>query len=252
MGDEVELAWVVDVSNGEGLQEISLIVNGYRVASEALDLGGDWSGGNGAALGIFSSGIAGSGARSDLTAADFISGEIFVDRGLYFYSDINYRPPTTDSDEDGLPDEWERLYALGDLGVLGEGDADGDGLSDTGEFDELTDPTLADTDGDDLADGAEIENGSDPRNPDTDGDLLDDGEEAEAGPIRTTLTPMKTASPTGERWMPGRTRPIPTILRASSRRNWVCRRRLSTCLEYYRRTMFVISAPGRSTCWTSP
>ena len=181
MGDEVELAWVVDVSNGEGLQEISLIVNGYRVASEALDLGGDWSGGNGAALGIFSSGIAGSGARSDLTAADFISGEIFVDRGLYFYSDINYRPPTTDSDEDGLPDEWELLYALGDLGVLGEGDADGDGLSDAGEFDELTDPVAADTDGDGLADGAEIENGSSPLNPDTDGDSLDDGEEAEAG-----------------------------------------------------------------------
>ena len=181
MEDEVELAWVVDVSNGEELQEISLIVNGYRVASEALDLGGDWSGGNGAALGIFSSGIAGSGARSDLTAADFTSGEIFVDRGLYFYSDINYRPPTTDSDEDGLPDEWELLYALGDLGVLGEGDADGDGLSDAGEFDELTDPTAADTDGDGLADGVEIENGSSPLNPDTDGDLLDDGAEAEAG-----------------------------------------------------------------------
>ncbi|MEE3180706.1 MAG: hypothetical protein VX288_02265 [Planctomycetota bacterium] len=181
VGDEVELAWVVDVSNGEGLQEISLIVNGYRVASEALDLGGDWSGGNGAALGTFSSGFAGSGARSDLSGIDFISGEILVDRGLYFYSDTNYRPPVTDSDEDGLPDEWEFLYTLGDLGTLGDGDADGDGLADAGEFDELTDPTLADTDGDGLEDGAELENGSDPRNPDTDGDLLDDGEEAEAG-----------------------------------------------------------------------
>ena len=180
-GDEVELAWVVDVSNGEGLQEISLIVNGYRVASDALDLGGDWSGGNGAALGVFSSGVAGSGERSDLTAIDFSSGEILVDQGLYFYSDTNYRPPTTDSDEDGLPDEWEFLYAPGDLGALGEGDADGDGLSDAGEFEESTDPTVADTDGDGLDDGTEIENGSSPLNPDTDGDLLDDGEEAEAG-----------------------------------------------------------------------
>ena len=180
-GDEVELAWVVDVSNGEGLQEISLIVNGYRVASDALDLGGDWSGGNGAALGVVSTGFAGSGARSDLTGIDFISGEILVDQGLYFYSDTNYRPPTHDSDEDGLADEWEFLYAPGDLGALGEGDADGDGLSDAGEFEESTDPTVADTDGDGLDDGTEIENGSSPLNPDTDGDLLDDGEEAEAG-----------------------------------------------------------------------
>ena len=180
-GDEVELAWVVDVSNGEDLQEISLIVNGYRVASEALDLGGDWSGGNGAALGVVSTGFAGSGARSDLTGIDFISGEILVDQGLYFYSDTNYRPPTHDSDEDGLADEWEFLYAPGDLGALGEGDADGDGLSDAGEFEESTDPTVADTDGDGLDDGVEIENGSSPLNPDTDGDLLDDGEEAEAG-----------------------------------------------------------------------
>ena len=218
MGDEVELAWVVDVSNGEGLQEISLIVNGYRVASEALDLGGDWSGGNGAALGIFSSGIAGSGARSDLTAADFISGEIFVDRGLYFYSDINYRPPTTDSDEDGLPDEWELLYALGDLGVLGEGDADGDGLSDADEFDELTDPVAADTDGDGLADGAEIENGSSPLNPDTDEDGFTDRREVDAGtdPNNPNDSPGEFSAQLG---LPTEVVNVPGVLPTNNARN---------------------------------
>ena len=87
------------------------------------------------------SGFAGSGERSDLTGIDFASGVINLEEGLKLYSDINYLPETTDSDGDALPDEWESLYAPGDLGVLGEGDADEDGLSDAAELAAGTAPT---------------------------------------------------------------------------------------------------------------
>jgi hypothetical protein len=110
-----------------------------------------------------------------------------------------------DSDEDGLPDWWERLNFGGSLAEGPGGDADGDGLFNQGEFraqldaqawdqdgDGLRDglevqlhgtrPTSADTDSDGVGDGEEVMPGSDgyltdPLNPDTDGDGLSDGDE---------------------------------------------------------------------------
>ncbi len=66
-----------------------------------------------------------------------------------------------DSDNDNLPDGYERFITGGnDLTVLngdGVADADLDGLSDFREFDETkTNPLLADTDGDGLEDGDEV------------------------------------------------------------------------------------------------
>ena len=49
-------------------------------------------------------------------------------------------------------------------------DADGDGLTDTREWDIGTDSTKADSDGDGLDDGTEVNMGTDPLNPDTDYD----------------------------------------------------------------------------------
>ncbi|HUF60816.1 MAG TPA: LamG-like jellyroll fold domain-containing protein [Verrucomicrobiales bacterium] len=97
-----------------------------------------------------------------------------------------------DSDGDGLPDSWEHIYFPGDLTQLsGAGDYDSDGLSDRGEFDMGSDPTVQDSDGDGLLDGVETNTGlfvdasntgSNPVLVDTDGDGLGDGEEVNGDP----------------------------------------------------------------------
>lgn len=64
-----------------------------------------------------------------------------------------------DTDGDGLPDKWERDNGLDPLVADGpdgaDGDPDGDGLSNVGEFLHGTRPCRRDTDGDELADGEE-------------------------------------------------------------------------------------------------
>ena len=66
--------------------------------------------------------------------------------------------------------EWRNVAAIGD------GDSDGDGLSDRDEvFVHGTDPRRADTDGDGLSDGPEALAGSDPRDADENNDGIPDG-----------------------------------------------------------------------------
>ena len=60
-----------------------------------------------------------------------------------------------DSDGDGLPDTWERAF-FGDLSRDGNGDFDGDGLTDKEEYASRTDPTNKDSDGDGISDQVEI------------------------------------------------------------------------------------------------
>ena len=83
-----------------------------------------------------------------------------------------------DSDNDGLPDVWEKTFA-GNLATMNEyTDSDNDGLSDFREYQAGTNPTVADTDGDGLTDGQEVNtSGTDPLNRDTDGDGLSDNVE---------------------------------------------------------------------------
>ncbi|MDD5627096.1 MAG: hypothetical protein PHW01_03775 [Patescibacteria group bacterium] len=68
-----------------------------------------------------------------------------------------------DSDQDGLPDGWEKQN---NLNPLDPGDAhqdpDGDGLDNSQEYYYTTNPFLSDTDGDSYNDGAEVEKGYDP------------------------------------------------------------------------------------------
>lgn len=115
----------------------------------------------------------------------------------------------TDSDDDGLSDQWEITYGLNpydpsDAAV----DPDGDGLSNLEECRHGTAPSSWDTDGDGMSDGWEVTHGlnplsvtdrdadpdhdtltnileyqvgTDPNNPDTDGDGLPDGWEVANG-----------------------------------------------------------------------
>lgn len=85
-----------------------------------------------------------------------------------------------DTDGDSLPDEWEQ-EKFGGLGQSPEGDADGDLLTNRGEFDAGTDPLAADTDGDGLDDSREVALGTSPVNADADGDLASDPIELLAG-----------------------------------------------------------------------
>jgi hypothetical protein len=67
----------------------------------------------------------------------------------------------TDSDADGMPDDWENIY-FGDLSHDGFSDSDNDGLNDLDEFLGNTNPIAPDTDGDGINDGVELAAGSDP------------------------------------------------------------------------------------------
>ena len=59
-----------------------------------------------------------------------------------------------------------------------DSDDDNDGIADTAEITNGTDPLDSDTDGDGLDDGEESSIGTDPLNPDTDGDGVNDGQDA--------------------------------------------------------------------------
>lgn len=72
-----------------------------------------------------------------------------------------------DIDDDDLPDDWERANGLPIDGGSGDGDFDGDGLSNREEYELGTRADLADSDGDGVGDGDELRlYGTDP--------LLDD------------------------------------------------------------------------------
>ncbi|HBA85951.1 MAG TPA: hypothetical protein DCZ95_17850 [Verrucomicrobia bacterium] len=71
-------------------------------------------------------------------------------------------PSFLDDDQDGMPNVWERLYGLNVAEDDAAADPDGDGLSNLGEFQQGTNPLLADTDSDGFLDGEELAWGLDP------------------------------------------------------------------------------------------
>jgi len=88
---------------------------------------------------------------------------------------------STDIGGDSMPDAWEIEY-FGDTSQEPEGDYDGDGLNNLGEYQHGTDPTKPDTDADQMPDGWEVNYGFNPADPsdsnaDSDGDGLTNVEE---------------------------------------------------------------------------
>ena len=85
--------------------------------------------------------------------------------------------------------EWRNIAEIGD------GDTDGDGLSDWDEvFRHGTDPHLADTDGDGLSDSAEVLAGANPLNADENGDGIPDGTD----PVAWAADPLWAANATND------------------------------------------------------
>ena len=92
-----------------------------------------------------------------------------------------------DSDGDLMPNYWERLHGLDPGDPLDAAvDEEPDGLDNLEEFQNGTDPRVADSDGDGLDDGPEIAAGSDPLDPDSDDDGLGDAFEVAANPYVTS------------------------------------------------------------------
>lgn len=96
-----------------------------------------------------------------------------------------------DSDADGLPDVWEKVYASDLTTLSGTGDNDGDGLNNAGEYARGSNPLKKDTDGDGLSDLVETgtgvyvsasDTGSSPKIVDTDGDGISDAAEVNGSP----------------------------------------------------------------------
>jgi hypothetical protein len=80
--------------------------------------------------------------------------------------------PGVDSDGDNLPDWWEVYYFGSIAAQIGTGDADGDGLVNTGEYWTAMSPLISDSDDDGLPDAWEEEwfSGDDAYGPDDDPD----------------------------------------------------------------------------------
>lgn len=113
-----------------------------------------------------------------------------IHNGLAVWLDHIRFISTEDGDGDGMPYDWEVLYGLDpDSAEDGMLDHDRDGLTNVEEFNNGTDPLVADSDRDGLDDGAEVvEYGTLPTVGDSDGDGISDGFE-----VQFQLDPLNEA-----------------------------------------------------------
>ena len=189
-GDEANFHHVVAtvVVGATGVNEVNLYVNGGAPvatlgATAALN---DWAGGDGAGLGRLNGGLptgqTGFDAfTGDIALLNYYQGTVLTQAQVQAKTD-ELASGELDSEPDGLLDFWE-MHFFNNLDELPGGDGDMDNLTNEDEFNNGTNPTLADTDGDGLDDDVEL-NAAPPTSPtraDTDGDGLDDGEEDTLG-----------------------------------------------------------------------
>lgn len=109
----------------------------------------------------------------------------------FFEKEIGSNPSLADTDGDGIPDGYEAINlgtdpTLTDCDENGTNDADedsdSDGLSNLKEYELKTNPNNKDTDGDSLTDGDEVnKHKTNPLVVDTDEDGLEDGDEVKFG-----------------------------------------------------------------------
>lgn len=136
---------------------------------------------------------------SDPTLPD-TDGDSLIDGDEVLQIGTDPREFNVDADLDGMVDAWEELYFGSTSAANGTptADPDTDGCNNLCEFQNGTNPLVADSDGDGISDGDEI-NGFDitltnigtvltgvktnPRNADTDGDGLSDGQERNGSDI---------------------------------------------------------------------
>ncbi len=106
-------------------------------------------------------------------------GDSYAIRAALFDPDMTTDPNNPDTDNDGIPDGWERDHGTNPLVPdPQEHDSDNDGLNNLEENNYGTNPLNPDTDNDGLTDGKEVLiYSTNPLNPDTDNDGLTDGEE---------------------------------------------------------------------------
>lgn len=113
------------------------------------------------------------------------------------WSDVTTVANSNDTDNDGLPDDWEIANSLDpnddgstDFDMGADGDPDIDGSTNLQEFQRGTDPQDEDSDNDNIFDGNETDTGifvnssntgTDPLDPDSDDDGLGDGVETGTG-----------------------------------------------------------------------
>ncbi|MEM7384301.1 MAG: LamG-like jellyroll fold domain-containing protein, partial [Verrucomicrobiota bacterium] len=123
-------------------------------------------------------------------------GEFSLEDGTYTFEDLINLGFT----EDNVVDGGGRIVVGGEI----DGDADGDGLTDSQEAALGTDPNLADTDGDGQSDGVEVRAGSSPTDARSVFQII--GITTEGNQLRLTWTSAAgsrytiEASPTGETW----------------------------------------------------
>lgn len=121
-------------------------------------------------------------------------------------------PPNTDTDGDGMQDDYEVANGLDPFLDDRFGDLDNDNVNNISEFLNGTSPNDSDSDDDTLPDGVETntgawvsaaDTGTDPLSPDTDGDTLDDGLETNTGIFVDSNDPgtnPNLADSDGDRW----------------------------------------------------
>ncbi|MEI8122556.1 MAG: hypothetical protein WCI20_10925, partial [bacterium] len=111
-----------------------------------------------------------SGSATELARLRFVGAEN-ADSWLDEIAVTSNAPPgfVADSDQDGMPDDWERMYGL-DPYVPSDAatDQDHDGLCNLEEYRRGLDPSNPDGDRDGWSDGTEVARGSSPTNADAD------------------------------------------------------------------------------------